>query len=44
MMFQQGLDPESIETMKQDTRLEGHQKYEEFVADKTRFASKELII
>jgi hypothetical protein len=27
-----------------DTRLEGHHKYEEFVSDKTRFASKELII
>jgi hypothetical protein len=44
MMFQKGLDPESIEQLKQDTRLEGHMKYEEFVNDKTRFASKELII
>ena len=30
--------------MRQDTRLEGHQKYEEFVSDKTRFESKKLII
>ena len=44
MMFHKGLDPESIEKLKHDTRLEGHTAYEEFVSDKTRFASKELII
>ena len=44
MMFQQGINPDSIDQMRQDTRLEGHQKYEEFVSDKTRFESKKLII
>ena len=44
MMFQQGINPDSIDQMRQDTRLEGHQKYEEFVSDKSRFDSKKLII
>lgn len=44
MMFQKGLDVEAIERLKEDTKLEGAKKFDEFINDKTRFASKELII
>jgi hypothetical protein len=44
MMFQTGKDPEELEEMRNNSRMEGHKAFEQFVNDKTRFNSKELII
>lgn len=38
------MDPESLDEMRQNSRLDGIRAFEKFVNDKTRFASKELII
>jgi len=44
MMTQRGEDPDSLEELQEQTKLEGLRLGEEFIADKTRFNSKELII
>jgi len=44
MMFGRGETLDVMEDLHDKLRLEGHHAYEQFVNDKTRFASKELII
>jgi hypothetical protein len=43
-MLKQGMDPESLKELKHNSYGEGLKAFEEFVNNKTRFASKELII
>lgn len=40
MMINKGKDPESLEELSMQMRLEGNQEYEKFINDKTRYDSK----
>ena len=44
LLMQKGKSPDVLEEMYEKTKMEGAQKYEEFINDKTRFDSKQLII
>mmetsp|Transcript_8432 Transcript_8432/g.14118 ORF Transcript_8432/g.14118 Transcript_8432/m.14118 type:complete len:814 (-) Transcript_8432:18-2459(-) len=44
LMQSRGEDPGALEELRERLKLEAHMAYEKFVNDKTRFASKELII
>lgn len=44
LLMQKGKQPDVLEEMYEKTKLEGAQKYEEFINDKQRFDSKQLII
>jgi hypothetical protein len=43
-MMARGKNPEYMEELHDKYRLEGMQKYEKFINEKTRFNSKEMII
>lgn len=44
LAIQKGVNPDAMEEMHDDLRLEGHSAFEKFINDKSRFANKELII
>ena len=44
MMAERGMDPEDLEDMREELKMKAHMEYEQFVNDKTRFNTKDLII
>jgi hypothetical protein len=43
-MLNRGEDPDKLDEMREDMRIEALKRYEEFVSDKNRYNSKDLII